>query len=112
MLTAQLKRMVPCYYGDFYPLTQYSRDPHDWIAWQFHLPERNEGMVQSFRRSECESSTLTVRLHGLDPAATYSVHDLDKEDPVTLSGKKLIEEGFVISTVNRPGAVVVHYSAQ
>ena len=109
-LTKQLKRMVPYYYGDFYPLTPYSLDQEDWIAWQFHLPDRDEGMVQAFRRSKSEASTNTFQLGGLDPDAKYRVHDLDQDAPVTISGRELIEKGLSVSTANQPGAVVIHYS--
>lgn len=109
-LTEQLKRMVPYYYGDFYPLTPYSRDEKDWIAWQFHFPDRDEGMVQSFRRSESEASTNTFQLSGLDPATKYRVHDLDQRTPITISGRELIEKGLLVSIPSHPGAVVVHYS--
>ena len=110
VLTEQLKRMVPYYYGDFYPLTPYSLDQEDWIAWQFHLPNGEEGMVQAFRRSKSEAATSTFRLGGLDPDAKYRVHDLDQDAPVTISGRELIEKGITVSTANQPGAVMIHYS--
>jgi alpha-galactosidase len=108
-LAEQLKRMVPCYYGDFYPLTPYSVDHKDWIAWQFHLPKREEGMVQAFRRDESELSTKTFSLAALDPKADYQVQDLDQDAAITVPGRELTERGLSVSIPTQPGAVVVHY---
>jgi alpha-galactosidase len=44
--------MSPDYYGDFYPLTPWTRDNSVWIAWQFDRPEQGEGIVQVFRRDQ------------------------------------------------------------
>ena len=93
-----------------YPLTPYSPNLEDWIAWQFHVPDRDEGMVQAFRRSESESPTSTFRLGGLTLDTKYRVHDLDQDAPATISGRELIEKGLTVSTANQPGAVVIHYS--
>ena len=80
------------------------------MAWQFHVPNRDEGMVQAFRRSKNETSTNTFRLRGLDPNAKYRVHDLDQDTPLTVSGREMIEGGLSVSIPNQPGALVVHYS--
>ena len=49
-LIGQWRQISPNYYGDFYPLTPWSRDDTLWIAWQFDRPEDGEGAVQAFRR--------------------------------------------------------------
>ena len=85
-------------------------DQEKWIAWQFHIPDRDEGIVQAFRRSKSEASTNAFQLGGLDLDGTYRVHDLDQDVPVTISGRELIEKGLTVSTANQPGAVVIHYS--
>lgn len=43
------------YYGDYYPLTPYSRANDVWIAWQFHRSELDTGMVQAFREGTVRS---------------------------------------------------------
>lgn len=83
-LTKQLKQTVPYYYGDFYPLTPYSLDQQDWIAWQFHVPDRDEGMVQAFRRSESEASTNTFRLSPCPPVLTVRKAGAPKPDDVKM----------------------------
>ena len=36
------------YLGDYYPLTSYSLDTDQWMAWQFDLPRRGEGCFWHF----------------------------------------------------------------
>ncbi len=38
--------------GDYYPLTPYSLQRDQWIAWQFDRPDLGGGEVQAFRRPE------------------------------------------------------------
>jgi len=108
-LTAERKRIVDCFHGDFYPLTPYNRDEESWIAWQFHLPGRREGVLQAFRRKKCDVPTRTFSPRGLDPGARYRVTDLDGKAPETISGRELLERGLKVNIPNRPGAAVIHY---
>ena len=62
--------------GDFYPLTPYSTNQQDLIAWQFHRPDLGEGLVQVFRRPKCSDTSARFRLRGLKPEARYAVTDL------------------------------------
>ena len=108
-LTAQYREVVELYCGDFYPLTPYSRTQKSWIAWQFHRPERSEGMVQAFRRDQCDSSSMTFKLHGLDPAAQYRVNNFDSKGSEIISGQELLEKGLNVAIPPRPGAALIHY---
>ena len=49
-LLAQWREIAPCYFGDYFPLTPYNPGRDVWMAWQFDLPEKGQGMVQVFRR--------------------------------------------------------------
>ncbi|MBN1443354.1 MAG: GH36 C-terminal domain-containing protein, partial [Planctomycetes bacterium] len=110
-LAAEWRRIIHCFRGDFYPLTPYSLDEESWIAWQFHLPARDEGVVQAFRRQGSDAPARTFGLGGLDPEANYRITDLDAETSATLSGRELIEHGLTVKISSRPGAAVVHYAA-
>ncbi len=44
--------------GDFHPLTRCTIAQDEWLAFQFHLPESNEGMVLGFRRPKCATRRL------------------------------------------------------
>ena len=106
----QWRRYAECYFGDYYPLTPYSLDRSLWLAWQFDLPEKGEGMVQAFRRDQSAYESARFKLAGLNPAASYLVTDLDSGKTNTLSGRELTEEGLGVAIHNQPGDVVVTYS--
>ena len=95
--------------GDYYPLTPYNRDPDKWIAWQFHDPESGRGVIQAFRRAESGGAALPVQLRGLDPAARYSVRNLDKPEPSEVTGKDLMSGSFQLELPNPRSAGVWIY---
>src|SRR3972149_3644319 len=70
-LFEQWRRISANYYGDFYPLTDWSRSAEVWMAWQFDRPETGEGMVHAFRRDNCAEATKVFALRGLDAEAVY-----------------------------------------
>ena len=95
LLRKLLKEYValrPYLFGDFYPLTSYSLDAHDWMAWQCDRPDMGRGMLQAFRRPDCTEKTQVYKLHGLNPDATYAVVDLDENQPKELTGQTLMNE--------------------
>ncbi len=109
-LAAQVKPVADCYTGDFYPLTPYTRQEDQWIAWQFHRSDRHDGVIQAFRRGRCDSSDKTFRLKGLDPAARYRIQDLDRDAPQVFLGHELATGGLPVHIPTQPGAAVIRYS--
>ncbi|MHB1038489.1 MAG: NPCBM/NEW2 domain-containing protein [Pirellulales bacterium] len=99
----------PYYFGDYYPLTPYSLGEENWIAWQFHRPGEEDGLIEAFRRPKNEESTRTLRLAGLDLAAQYEVTDLDVQKPQRMSGRELLERGLPVTIPAKPGAAVILY---
>jgi len=108
-LVEQWRSISRFYYGDFYPLTAYSRDKNAWIAWQFHDANLNQGAVQAFRRSECTESAIALKLHGLDPAAQYEVTQFDVAGSTSATGRELMETGLQVSIPQQPGAAIFTY---
>ena len=109
-LIGQWREMNPYYYGDFYPLTTWSRDDQVWIAWQFDRPEQGEGVVQAFRRDKSSYESARLKLRGLDPTARYAVANLDT--PGTrqeLTGSDLRDTGLLVEILSRPAAAVISY---
>ncbi|MDO8303527.1 MAG: alpha-galactosidase, partial [Sedimentisphaerales bacterium] len=96
-------------FGDYYPLTPYSLKLDQWIGWQFDRPELGAGVVQAFRRGECQEASKTFRLNALDPAAKYKVTNFDIETPTTISGRELMEKGLTVEIKDKPGAAVISY---
>ncbi len=85
-LTEEARRVAPYYYGDFYPLTPYSLAEDAWLAWQFHRPETEDGLVEAFRRPRSQQASNSLKLRGLDAQAVYEIKNPDLEGPTRASG--------------------------
>jgi alpha-galactosidase len=107
---AECRRIAPCLLGDYYPLTPYSLQLDQWIAWQFNRPEEADGAIQAFRRRANEEVSRTFRLRGLDPAAHYDVTNFDVDGSTRVSGRELMEHGVAVEIKNAPGSAVITYS--
>lgn len=97
------------FYGDYYPLTEYSTSRDVWLAWQFDCPEIGEGMIQVFRRENSNQESISLKLRGLDEDAIYSITDIDTKSSQNITGKELIENGFAIKIEQKPSAKILIY---
>lgn len=109
-LVGQWRQIAELYYGDFYPLTPYRIENTEWMAWQFDAPERDEGMVQAFRRPDSSYRSARFRLRGLEPEAKYRVTDMDTPAETEHSGRSLMETGLDVNIGEAPGALVIRYT--
>ncbi len=66
-------------------------------------------MIQAFRRFQSHESSRTLRLKGLDPAARYTVTDLDGKLSTQATGAELMEQGLAVTIEDQPGAVIITY---
>jgi alpha-galactosidase len=108
-LVGQWRQVTPNYYGDFWPLSPWTRDDATWMVWQFDRPEAGQGMVQAFRRHNSPYEKARFSLRGLDPATRYVVTDLDSGQKQTLSGSELLDHGLSVAIGAKPGAAVITY---
>lgn len=83
------------FHGDYYPLTPYDKSQTCWLAWEFHLPEKDCGYVQAFRRENNISTKFRPVLRGLDPDAKYEVTDRDSGRIQVASGRELMTTGLL-----------------
>jgi alpha-galactosidase len=100
------------FFGDFYPLTPYGTADNIWMAFQFDRSENGTGFVQAFRRGHCPDSTLSLKLKGLKPEASYVLIDLDTGKKRTLSGQRLMEKGLTVCIDGQPGASLLRYECK
>ena len=108
-MVGQWRTVAPYYMGDYYPLTPDSLKNGVWMAWQFDKPDLDAGMVQAFRRENCYYEAARFKLRGMEPKARYLVRDFDREEPQTITGKELMEEGLLVVIPDEPGAAVITY---
>ena len=106
----QWRRYADYYFGDYYPLTPYSLDPALWMAWQFDVPEKGEGLVQAFRRDRSAYESARFPLAGLDPDSRYTFTNLDSGETSAFAGRELLEQGLPVAIRNRPGDAVLTYA--
>jgi alpha-galactosidase len=97
------------YYGDFYPLTEYSRDDSVWMAYQMHRPDLDEGLVMAFRRAQSPDSKARFALVGLEAEGDYSIANLDAGAEVKIAGRELLEEGLAVEMQDPMSASVITY---
>lgn len=97
------------YYGDYYPLTPYSRANDVWIAWQFHRPAAGAGMIQAFRRADCPDATVRLKLRGLEPDSRCALENPGTPDEMEVLGADLMTAGLPVSVQQRPGVAVFTY---
>ncbi|MBO4326122.1 MAG: alpha-galactosidase [Clostridia bacterium] len=76
------------YYSDFYPLTEFSKSPDAWRAWEYYDPATKSGAIQIFRGPESETSEMTLRLCGLG-SGKYTLRNADGTFEAVVSASKL-----------------------
>jgi alpha-galactosidase len=101
--------VADCFLADFYLLLPYSRDAADWMAWQFHSPEKGTGMVQAFRHAASVFVQGVIPLQGLETAARYELKDLETGQTRMATGADLLQKGLPITIQEQPGSVLVAY---
>jgi len=111
-LYGQWRELSSFYAGDFYPLTAYTQDEAEWIAWQFNAPERREGAIQAFRRPRSPVAERRFILRDLDPEATYVLRLAGLREARRASGRELMGEGLSVSLAEAPSATVVFYGRE
>ncbi len=59
---AEWRLVADDFFGDFYPLTEYSLDGDKWIAWQFFRPETGKGLTVTLPQ-QTQSALIILRPH-------------------------------------------------
>lgn len=108
----QWKEFGPCYFGDYYPLTSYTLRHDQWVAWQFHKPDTDEGIVQAFRRQDSPYESVSVPLSGLIASQSYRVFNVDRPDDGYETDGATLMNGLQIAIGYKPGTAFVRYMAK
>ena len=107
----ELRRLRPCFEGDFYLLTPLSTSQRVWHAYQLHRPDLDRGCALFFRRPDCPDDTLNVRLRDIQSDSTYRVRwtgeHFDTRDVQTVRGATL--QSPIVSIEDQPGSVLLEY---
>lgn len=110
-LAAEFRRVRGYFMGDFYPLTPYSTADDVWMAYQFHRPEKNAGIVLVFRRTKCANSVLRLPLRAVDADVRYELRFSDEHlqrSTKALYGRELLH-GIEVMVERAPGSLLIEY---
>ncbi|MCC7353749.1 MAG: alpha-galactosidase [Anaerolineae bacterium] len=97
------------YYGDYYPLTEYSQAQDAWMAYQLDRPDLESGIVVVLKRPLSAYTDATFRLHNLRAEARYEVTNLDSDERTHLSGEELMGNGLAVHLSLQPDSVLILY---
>ena len=101
---AQYLKLRELYYGDFYPLTDYSQALDTWMAYQLNRPDLGKTMVVVLRRPRSPYQAARFALHGLVPGASYRLTDADGHNERLYSGSELLKPGLEVDIEAQPGS--------
>jgi hypothetical protein len=79
------------------------------MAWQWNRQDEGTGVIEVFRREGSPFTTAQLKLRGLDPAAHYSVKNLDSLQSTEFTGKVLMEEGLPVTLQSQPDSALLMY---
>jgi len=100
------------YYGDYYPLTEYSQAGDAWMAYQLDRPERGDGLVVVLKRPLSPFTSASLRLRALQSDREYEVGNLDTQAVVRVRGGELMEPGLPVELPGRPDSALLWYRAR
>lgn len=105
----ELEVVRPYFFGDFYPLLEFSLADDSWALWQFDRPDLGEGMVLALRRPASPFARLETPLRGLVAQGRYELHWLDGDVRQQVSGRDLLDRGLGFAIAEKPGSALLTY---
>jgi hypothetical protein len=111
-LVEQYASIQKYFYGDFYPLMEYTQTEDAWLVYQLDLFGAGEGIVVAIKRPLSSFTQAAYPLHALAPGATYEVTNLDSRETRTMAGGDLNARGLQISLLGKPDSAVFRYVAK
>jgi hypothetical protein len=110
-MIADLRRAIPSYLGDFYPLTPCTMSKNDWMVYQMHRADLDEGIIVAFRRETSPFISGDFPLKGLDDSHSYQLEDADSQCVVTEKGETLSKQGYRIAMEKCRDSRLIFYKA-
>ncbi len=105
----QYRKIQKYYYGDFYPLTEYTQADDAWMAYQFDLPDAGEGLLVVIKRPLSQYAQALYPLRALEANSDYEITRLDTGDQWTMSGKELSSKGLSVRLAAQPDSSLLCY---
>ena len=93
--------------GDYYPITECNRDPHDWYAMQFDNIKERKGFAQVIRNTLVEEASFLLTLPCIHEDMTYTFTDRETQNSLTITSEELAK-GLKISLPKRRGQILFY----
>ena len=113
---AEVKRSLEKYlaiqkyfYGDFYPLTEYTQAEDAWFAYQLDLPGEGEGIVVVVKRPLSNFTQAAFPLQALSAEGAYELTNLDTGEIRNIMGRELRGQGLIVDIPNKPDTACYSY---
>ncbi len=107
----QQRHIEPYFYGDYYPLTEYTQAEDAWEAYQLHLPDKQEGLVVVLKRPLSDYLTALFPLKALQTERTYEFLNFDTRERSVLSGRDILQRGLRLHLRQKPDSALIRYRA-
>src|SRR5581483_8452874 len=105
----QYRSIQKYFYGDYYPLTEYSQTNDAWVAYQLDLPKEGEGLVVVLKRPQSDYTRAVFGLHALTRDATYEITNLDTSESLMMDGEGLVSGGLEVVLLKKPDSGLFRY---
>jgi len=103
------RKIESYFYGDYYPLTEYSQAEDAWEAYQLDLADKQEGLIVVLKRPRSDYVSALFPLRALDHYGFYEISNLDTGKRWIASGSKLVEQGLELALLNKPDSALILY---
>ncbi len=103
---SEAETVSPYMNKDYYPLTGYTIDKRDWLAYEMFDPDTGRGLVAAFRRSGSADAVRTFALKGVRAGKRYSLRDIDGGDMGVYSGKRLMKGLKITADTPRTAKII------
>jgi hypothetical protein len=105
----QYRSIQKYFYGDYYPLTEYTQASDAWVAYQLDLPDQGEGIVVVIKRPLSNFIQAVFPLKALSPEAAHELTNLDTGETRSMTGRELADRGLEAKLLDRPDTALFQY---
>jgi len=105
----QYRLVAKYFYGDYYPLTEYTQTTDAWMAYQLDLPSQGEGMVVVLKRPAADYVQARLPLKAIVVNSEYEATNLDTGEHKIIAGSELAGKGIEVRLLRVPDSALLIY---
>jgi alpha-galactosidase len=105
----QYRLIAKYFYGDYYPLTEYTQTTDAWMAYQLDLPNQGEGMVVALKRPLADYSRASLPLKAILVDSPYEITNVDTGERKIVTGRELTDKGIEVRLLKAPDSALLIY---